>query len=155
MILVFIVCEYFAHVECQDFAVPDCKENATYIPGKELVSVKHQHHWREGNLPQTSKCSYCKKTCWSSECLTGECSSFQIFSNIVLFIRAIITEKSPQKIKKQKNPTQVTVASGAAILRMRHVATPSRPNACSGCCSQSTYRPTLSRFPAPRCQWRQ
>lgn len=30
-----------------------------------------QHHWREGNLPSTSKCAYCKKTCWSSECLTG------------------------------------------------------------------------------------
>lgn len=67
----FAVCEYFAHVECQDFAVADCNENATYIPGKDLTSVKHQHHWREGNLPQTSKCAYCKKTCWSSECLTG------------------------------------------------------------------------------------
>ncbi|XP_037051989.1 diacylglycerol kinase theta isoform X7 [Bradysia coprophila] len=66
-----MICEYFAHVECQDFAVPDCKENATYVPGKELSSVKHQHHWREGNLPQTSKCAACKKTCWSSECLTG------------------------------------------------------------------------------------
>ncbi|ALC47811.1 CG31140 [Drosophila busckii] len=66
-----LVCEYFAHTECQDFAVPDCTENATYVPGKELLNVKHQHHWREGNLPSTSKCAYCKKTCWSSECLTG------------------------------------------------------------------------------------
>ncbi|XP_055849657.1 diacylglycerol kinase theta isoform X1 [Episyrphus balteatus] len=66
-----LVCEYFAHIECQDFAVPDCTENATYVPGKELLNVKHQHHWREGNLPPTSKCAYCKKTCWSSECLTG------------------------------------------------------------------------------------
>uniref|UniRef100_A0A1B0CWB2 Diacylglycerol kinase n=1 Tax=Lutzomyia longipalpis TaxID=7200 RepID=A0A1B0CWB2_LUTLO len=65
------VCEYFAHVECQDFAVADCKENATYVPGKDLASVKHQHHWREGNLPQTSKCYHCKKSCFSSECLTG------------------------------------------------------------------------------------
>lgn len=65
------VCEYFAHVDCQDFAVADCKENATYVPGKDLATVKHQHNWREGNLPQTSKCYYCKKTCWSSECLTG------------------------------------------------------------------------------------
>lgn len=46
-------------------------ENATYVPGKGLGSVKHAHHWREGNLPQSSKCAYCKKTCWSSECLTG------------------------------------------------------------------------------------
>ncbi|XP_031628773.1 diacylglycerol kinase theta isoform X2 [Contarinia nasturtii] len=66
-----MICEYFAHVDCQDFAIPDCKENATYVPGKELSSVKHQHHWREGNLPQTSKCSYCRKSCWSTECLTG------------------------------------------------------------------------------------
>jgi diacylglycerol kinase (ATP) len=66
-----LVCEYYAHVECQDFAIADCKENATYVPGKDLSSVKHQHHWREGNLPQSSKCAYCKKTCWSSECLTG------------------------------------------------------------------------------------
>ncbi|XP_058979125.1 uncharacterized protein LOC101893201 isoform X1 [Musca domestica] len=66
-----IVCEYYAHLECQDFAVPDCTENATYVPGKELLNVKHQHHWREGNLPSNSKCVYCKKTCWSSECLTG------------------------------------------------------------------------------------
>ncbi|KAL5110455.1 Diacylglycerol kinase theta [Taenia crassiceps] len=29
------------------------------------------HHWREGNLPANSKCSSCKKTCWSAECLTG------------------------------------------------------------------------------------
>lgn len=50
----------------------DCKENATYVPGKDLASVKHQHHWREGNLPQTSKCYHCKKSCFSSECLTGE-----------------------------------------------------------------------------------
>ncbi|XP_065074732.1 diacylglycerol kinase theta isoform X5 [Ochlerotatus camptorhynchus] len=66
-----LICEYFAHVECQDFAIPDCKENATYVPGKELGHVKHQHHWREGNLPQSSKCANCKKACWSYECLTG------------------------------------------------------------------------------------
>ncbi|XP_058812354.1 diacylglycerol kinase theta isoform X2 [Topomyia yanbarensis] len=66
-----LICEYFAHVECQDFAIPDCKENATYVPGKELGHVRHQHHWREGNLPQSSKCALCKKACWSYECLTG------------------------------------------------------------------------------------
>ncbi|XP_021713146.1 diacylglycerol kinase theta isoform X4 [Aedes aegypti] len=66
-----LICEYFAHAECQDFAIPDCKENATYVPGKELGHVKHQHHWREGNLPQSSKCAHCKKACGSYECLTG------------------------------------------------------------------------------------
>ncbi|XP_044743500.1 diacylglycerol kinase theta isoform X6 [Chrysoperla carnea] len=65
------ICDYFVHVECQDFAVADCKENATYLPGKELSWVRHEHHWREGNLPTNSKCAVCKKTCWASECLTG------------------------------------------------------------------------------------
>ncbi|XP_046673219.1 diacylglycerol kinase theta isoform X3 [Homalodisca vitripennis] len=65
------ICEYFVHGECQDFAVADCKENATYIPGKELSLVHHQHHWREGNLPSNSKCAVCKKACWSAECLAS------------------------------------------------------------------------------------
>ncbi|XP_043273541.1 diacylglycerol kinase theta [Venturia canescens] len=65
------ICEYFVHTECQDFAVADCKENATYLPGKDLASVKHQHHWREGNLPSNSKCAQCKKGCFSAECLSG------------------------------------------------------------------------------------
>jgi diacylglycerol kinase (ATP) len=59
------------HTDCQDFAVAECKENATYLPDKELSSVHHQHHWREGNLPSNSKCVVCKKTCWSAECLAG------------------------------------------------------------------------------------
>ncbi|RZC31921.1 diacylglycerol kinase theta, partial [Asbolus verrucosus] len=64
-------CEYYVHTECQDFAVADCKENATYLPGKQLSNVHHQHHWREGNLPSNSKCALCKKTCWTTECLSG------------------------------------------------------------------------------------
>ncbi|XP_076766753.1 diacylglycerol kinase theta isoform X5 [Xylocopa sonorina] len=65
------ICEYFVHTECQDFAVADCKENATYLPGKDLAQVKHTHHWREGNLPSSSKCAVCKKNCFSAECLSG------------------------------------------------------------------------------------
>nr|XP_027205590.1 diacylglycerol kinase theta-like [Dermatophagoides pteronyssinus] len=65
------VCEYCVHVECQDFSVPDCKECATYVPEQELKEVVQTHHWREGNLPANSKCHYCKKTCWSTECLAG------------------------------------------------------------------------------------
>lgn len=79
-----IVCEYYTHLECVDFAIPDCKENATYVPGKDLKSVKHVHHWREGNLPQSSKCQVakCRKTCWSTECLTGMCLSFPLAISI-------------------------------------------------------------------------
>ncbi|XP_074104243.1 diacylglycerol kinase theta isoform X3 [Cotesia typhae] len=65
------ICEYFVHTDCQDFALADCKENATYLPGKDLSSVTHTHHWREGNLPTNSKCAVCKKGCCSTECLSG------------------------------------------------------------------------------------
>src|SRR5947209_4560357 len=54
-----------------ELSVPNCKECATYFPGRELSSVRHIHHWREGNLLSNSKCAVCKKTCWSSECLAG------------------------------------------------------------------------------------
>ncbi|XP_014599096.1 PREDICTED: diacylglycerol kinase theta isoform X4 [Polistes canadensis] len=65
------ICEYFVHTECQNFSMADCKENATYLPGKDLDDVKHTHHWREGNLPSNSKCAVCKKNCFSAECLSG------------------------------------------------------------------------------------
>ncbi|CAF0745435.1 unnamed protein product [Adineta steineri] len=67
------VCEYYAHEDCKDFAVNDCRETATYVPTKDnsITSVRHYHHWREGNLPTNSKCAVCRKTCWSSECLAG------------------------------------------------------------------------------------
>ncbi|XP_067138852.1 diacylglycerol kinase theta [Centruroides vittatus] len=64
------VCEYCVHQECQDFGVADCKECATYVPSQDQPLVQY-HHWREGNLPGNSKCHFCKKTCWSAECLTG------------------------------------------------------------------------------------
>ena len=41
------------------------------MPNRELKSFSQFHHWREGNLPSNSKCFYCKKTCWTSECLAG------------------------------------------------------------------------------------
>ncbi|GIY00149.1 diacylglycerol kinase [Caerostris extrusa] len=64
-------CDYSVHVECQDFGVADCKECATYVPSRDPSTLMQTHHWREGNLPQNSKCQFCKKTCWSAECLTG------------------------------------------------------------------------------------
>ncbi|KAA3678310.1 diacylglycerol kinase (ATP) [Paragonimus westermani] len=65
------VCEYYCHTECQDYAVNDCKRGATYQPDKPVAPPRQTHHWREGNLPTNSKCAHCRKTCWSSECLTG------------------------------------------------------------------------------------
>jgi len=38
---------------------------------EKLKISTHHHHWREGNLPQSSKCANCRRTCWSAECLAG------------------------------------------------------------------------------------
>jgi len=60
------------HEDCQDVVVADCKEIATY-PGRDLQhrSIMNTHYWREGNLPNNSKCAVCKKSCFTAECLTG------------------------------------------------------------------------------------
>ncbi|XP_063387709.1 diacylglycerol kinase theta isoform X2 [Cydia fagiglandana] len=63
-----MICEYYVHGECVDFAAADCKENATYCAGSE---PRPAHHWREGNLPANSKCAACRRACCSAECLTG------------------------------------------------------------------------------------
>ncbi|KAG0699287.1 Diacylglycerol kinase theta [Chionoecetes opilio] len=65
------VCEYFVHVDCEDFVVPNCKDCTIFILDKTLPQVVQQHHWREGNLPTNSKCLVDKKTCWTTECLAG------------------------------------------------------------------------------------
>ncbi|XP_077284863.1 diacylglycerol kinase theta isoform X2 [Arctopsyche grandis] len=66
-----MICEYYVHSECVDFAAADCRENATYVPEVRLADVRHRHHWREGNLTPATKCVACRKACWSAECLTG------------------------------------------------------------------------------------
>jgi hypothetical protein len=36
------VCEYYAHEDCKDFAVNDCRETATYVPTRDNVKRKFQ-----------------------------------------------------------------------------------------------------------------
>ena len=69
----FLVCDYYVHDACQEFAVPNCVEKATYDSSKSLSDARHgtAHHFQEGNLPNNSKCVKCKKTCWSPDSLTG------------------------------------------------------------------------------------
>ncbi|KAL5972077.1 Diacylglycerol kinase theta, partial [Taenia solium] len=82
------VCEYYAHYDCKEFAVNDCKQGAAFRSQRNRCFVgplstlfggyrnRHNatstsHHWREGNLRSSTKCCLCKKLCGSSECLTG------------------------------------------------------------------------------------
>ncbi|GAV03562.1 hypothetical protein RvY_13963-2 [Ramazzottius varieornatus] len=65
------ICDYYVHSECQEFAASNCRECATYTPGKDPSQIIQYHHWTEGNLLNNAKCALCRKSCWSSECLTG------------------------------------------------------------------------------------
>lgn len=71
VIRAFAVCDYYVHSECQEFAASNCRECATYTPGKDPSQIVQYHHWTEGNLLNNAKCALCRKSCWSSECLTG------------------------------------------------------------------------------------
>ncbi len=33
------MCEYYAHEDCKDFAVNDCRETATYAPTRDNVNL--------------------------------------------------------------------------------------------------------------------
>ncbi|VDM30824.1 unnamed protein product [Hydatigera taeniaeformis] len=65
------VCEYYAHYDCKEFAVNDCKQGAAFRFQRNRNPTSTSHHWREGNLRSSTKCCLCKKLCGSSECLTG------------------------------------------------------------------------------------
>ncbi len=67
----FSVCDYHVHAECQDGALPNCRQASTYMPGRTLEEIRPAHYWREGNLPPGAKCLVCRKSCWSAECLAG------------------------------------------------------------------------------------
>ena len=67
------VCDYYLHVMCMEFAVPNCVESATFEKESAEKPPRNctTHHFQEGNLTNNSKCIKCKKVCSSTECLTG------------------------------------------------------------------------------------
>ncbi|XP_068927793.1 diacylglycerol kinase theta [Petaurus breviceps papuanus] len=62
------VCELYVHADCVPFACSDCRQ--CHQDGHQDHDTYH-HHWREGNLSSNARCEVCKKTCGSSEVLSG------------------------------------------------------------------------------------
>ncbi|XP_043915042.1 diacylglycerol kinase theta [Protopterus annectens] len=62
------VCELHVHVDCVQFACSDCKQ--CHHDGHQDHDTYH-HHWREGSFSSSARCEVCKKTCGSSEVLSG------------------------------------------------------------------------------------
>ncbi|XP_068090360.1 diacylglycerol kinase theta [Hyperolius riggenbachi] len=62
------VCELHVHADCAIFACSDCRQ--CHHDGQQNHDTYH-HHWREGILSSSARCEVCKKTCGSSEVLSG------------------------------------------------------------------------------------
>ncbi|KAF0760760.1 diacylglycerol kinase eta-like [Aphis craccivora] len=64
------VCKCKVHKRCVDKAISNCKWTTLASVGKDIIEDKQGnilmiHQWMEGNLPVSSKCAVCDKTCGS------------------------------------------------------------------------------------------
>ncbi|KAL4641655.1 diacylglycerol kinase theta [Arapaima gigas] len=62
------VCELHVHAGCAPFSCSDCR--LCHQDGSQDYEM-NQHHWREGNMSSGARCEVCRRTCGSSEVLTG------------------------------------------------------------------------------------
>ncbi|XP_071577099.1 diacylglycerol kinase eta isoform X4 [Temnothorax nylanderi] len=63
-------CKYKVHKRCSAKAINNCKWTTLASIGKDIIedqdgNITMPHQWMEGNLPVSSKCSVCEKTCGS------------------------------------------------------------------------------------------
>ncbi|XP_034189721.2 diacylglycerol kinase eta isoform X3 [Osmia lignaria lignaria] len=64
------ICKYKVHKRCSIKAINNCKWTTLASIGKDIIedqdgNITMPHQWMEGNLPVSSKCSVCEKTCGS------------------------------------------------------------------------------------------
>ncbi|KAF3430010.1 hypothetical protein E2986_08158 [Frieseomelitta varia] len=64
------ICKYKVHKRCSIKAINNCKWTTLASIGKDIIedqdgNITMPHQWMEGNLPVSSKCSVCDKTCGS------------------------------------------------------------------------------------------
>ncbi|XP_015431327.1 PREDICTED: diacylglycerol kinase eta [Dufourea novaeangliae] len=64
------ICKYKVHKQCSIKAINNCKWTTLASIGKDIIedqdgNIIMPHQWMEGNLPVSSKCSVCEKTCGS------------------------------------------------------------------------------------------
>ncbi|KAI6656864.1 Diacylglycerol kinase theta-like [Oopsacas minuta] len=65
------VCKYYSHSQCMHEAVLDCLDSSTHneYSGSMLDTNLNSHHWVEGNLPASARCTICDKSCGHPDCL--------------------------------------------------------------------------------------
>ncbi|XP_028271709.1 diacylglycerol kinase theta [Parambassis ranga] len=62
------VCELHVHADCAAFSCADCR--SCHLDGTVEQDTFH-HHWREGNLASAARCEVCRRSCGSSDVLSG------------------------------------------------------------------------------------
>ncbi|XP_039295838.1 diacylglycerol kinase eta isoform X5 [Nilaparvata lugens] len=64
------ICKFKIHKRCASKAINNCKWTTLASVGKHILedkdgNIRMPHQWMEGNLPVSSKCAVCDKTCGS------------------------------------------------------------------------------------------
>ncbi|KAM4732613.1 diacylglycerol kinase theta isoform 2-T2 [Anableps anableps] len=62
------VCELHVHADCAAFSCADCR--CCHLD-RNLQQDTFHHHWREGNPVSAARCEVCRRSCGSSEVLSG------------------------------------------------------------------------------------
>ncbi|KAM4621925.1 diacylglycerol kinase theta [Polymixia lowei] len=62
------VCELHVHADCAIFSCADCRR--CHLDDTQDQDTFH-HHWREGNLWSGARCEVCRRSCGSSDVLSG------------------------------------------------------------------------------------
>uniref|UniRef100_A0AAQ4R4D7 Diacylglycerol kinase n=1 Tax=Gasterosteus aculeatus aculeatus TaxID=481459 RepID=A0AAQ4R4D7_GASAC len=62
------VCELHVHADCAIFSCADCRSSHL---DETLEQDTFHHHWREGNLASAARCDVCRRSCGSSDVLSG------------------------------------------------------------------------------------
>ncbi|KAK5864312.1 hypothetical protein PBY51_015564 [Eleginops maclovinus] len=62
------VCELHVHADCALFSCADCRSSQA---DGTLQQDTFHHHWREGNLSSAARCDVCRRSCGSSDVMTG------------------------------------------------------------------------------------
>lgn len=63
------VCELHVHSDCAVFSCADCRRSHLDTPSQ--PQDPWPHHWREGCASSSARCEVCRRSCGSSELLTG------------------------------------------------------------------------------------
>lgn len=82
------VCELHVHSDCAIFSCANCR--CSHLDSPLLLQDAWPHHWREGCSSSSARCEVCRRSCGSSELLTGlRCEWCGVTSHGTCFVSVV------------------------------------------------------------------